>query len=84
MKGRTLKRGSTWTAYWSTTDPASGKHRQHSVIDSWVAPHIGGLRLDQLSPAAAGRMVDELRSPTGSRHGRGALSVGASSSRRSA
>lgn len=134
MKGSTLKRGATWTAYWSTTDPATGKRRQHSkggfasqraarshlngllerveagawrpdakvtvaqlldnwhaakvseglgpntaamyrtVIDSWVVPHIGGLRLDQLSPVVAGRLVDELRSPAGSRHGRGALS----------
>ncbi|MST33970.1 tyrosine-type recombinase/integrase [Acidimicrobiaceae bacterium USS-CC1] len=134
MKGSTRKRGSTWTAMWSTTDPGSGQRLQHSkggfrtqkearehlnavlakvaegswrpdrritvrqllddwhaakvseglgpntaamyrtVIDSWVVPHVGGLRLDQLTPAVAGRMVEELRSPTGSRHGRGALS----------
>lgn len=30
MKGSTIKRGTTWTAYWSTTDPATGKRRQHS------------------------------------------------------
>jgi integrase len=30
MKGSTLKRGTTWTAYWSTTDPATGKRKQHS------------------------------------------------------
>lgn len=30
MKGSTIKRGNTWTAYWSTTDPATGKRRQHS------------------------------------------------------
>ncbi len=30
MKGSTIKRGSTWTCYWSTTDPATGKRRQHS------------------------------------------------------
>lgn len=30
MKGSTRKRGSTWTALWSTTDPATGKRKQHS------------------------------------------------------
>ena len=30
MRGSTLRRGSTWTAYWSSVDPASGKRRQHS------------------------------------------------------
>jgi len=30
MKGSTLKRGATWTNYWFTTDPATGKRRQHS------------------------------------------------------
>lgn len=30
MKGSTIKRGNTWTAYWFTTDPATGKRRQHS------------------------------------------------------
>ena len=30
MKGSTIKRGGTWTAYWSTTDPATGKRQQHS------------------------------------------------------
>jgi len=30
MTGSTLKRGSTWTAYWFTADSATGKRRQHS------------------------------------------------------
>lgn len=30
MKGSTLRRGKTWTAYWSTIDPASGSRRQHT------------------------------------------------------
>ncbi len=44
------------------------------VIDAWITPHIGGLRLDQMAPARAQEMVEQLRSPTGSRLGRGALS----------
>ena len=30
MKGSIRKRGSTYTAYWSTIDPSNGKRRQHS------------------------------------------------------
>lgn len=30
MKGSTIKRGNTWTSYWSTCDPTTGKRRQHS------------------------------------------------------
>jgi integrase len=30
MNGSTIKRGSTWTAYWFTSDPTTGKRRQHS------------------------------------------------------
>ena len=45
------------------------------VISGWVTPHIGGLRVDQLSPARAQEMVDALRSPAGSTLGRGALSA---------
>jgi integrase len=30
MKGSTRKRGSTWTAYWFTQDPATGSRKQHS------------------------------------------------------
>jgi hypothetical protein len=30
VKGSTIKRGSTWTAYWSTVNPATGGRRQHS------------------------------------------------------
>lgn len=38
MNGSTIKRGSTWSAYWSTTDPATGSRRQHSK---------GGFRLQK-------------------------------------
>jgi integrase len=30
MKGSIIQRGDTFTAYWSTTDPATGKRKQHS------------------------------------------------------
>jgi integrase len=30
LKGSVIKRGSTWTAYWSTKDAATGKRDQHS------------------------------------------------------
>jgi integrase len=30
MKGSTRKRGNTWTAYWFTTDPGTGKRKQHT------------------------------------------------------
>ncbi len=136
MKGSTIKRGKTWTAYWSTTDPATGKRKQHSkggfrtergtdgartylnsilekvdkdawrpdakviveellanwlaarrsdglrdnttamyekVIEGWLVPHVGGLRVDQLSPTRVQTMVETLRTD-GSRLGRGALS----------
>ena len=29
MKGSTIRRGKTSTAYWSTIDPATGKRVQH-------------------------------------------------------
>lgn len=142
MRGSILQRGTTYTVYWSTIDPATGKRRQHSkggfrkkepsrppkgdsareflngvlaevqsgdwrpdarltvakllddwlaaktseglragttamyrnVIDGWLVPHIGGLRVEQLSPKTAGELVASLRSPAGSRLGRGALS----------
>lgn len=131
MKGSTIKRGSTWTAYWSTIDPPSGKRRQHSkggfrtqrdarahlnmllekveagawrpdarltvaqlleqhwlpaktaeglrpatatlyrdAIAHWIVPHVGGLDARQLTPAAVGRLVDNLRS-SGGRTGQG-------------
>jgi len=44
------------------------------VIDGWLVPNIGGLKVTQLSPKVAGELVAKLRSPTGSRLGRGALS----------
>ena len=134
MTGFTRKRGKTWTAYWSSVDPVTGKRRQHSrggyrtrqeaqahlvsvlpsaqagtyrpdgkqtvaevlaqwhaaktseglrpgtlamyrnVIDGWLVPHVGGLRMAQLSPTVAAEMVAKLRSPQGSRLGRGRLS----------
>lgn len=122
MKGTIRQRGKTWTAYWWTSDPATGKPRQHSkggfasktaahkeltatlakvhagewapdarltvrellvdqwlpartseglrastlaqyrdVIDHWIVPHIGGLEVRKLTPAAAQGMVDALR-----------------------
>lgn len=44
------------------------------VIDGWIVPHIGGLKVAQLSPIAAGQFVAVLRSDDGSRLGRGPLS----------
>jgi integrase len=44
------------------------------VISGWVAPHVGGLRVEQLTPARAQEMVDVLRSSSGSALHRGALS----------
>jgi integrase len=133
VKGSTIKRGSTWTAYWSTVNPATGRRRQHSkggfvrqkdartylneilskvergtwrpdrrmtvgelldnwlaaqhsrglrpgtldmyanVAGAWVAPHLGGLLLQELTPAKAQTMVDTLRAG-GSTLGRGSLS----------
>jgi len=134
MRGSTIKRGDTWTAYWSTTDPASGKRRQHSkggfrtqreaqkhlggILESvqagvwkadakmtvrelleqwlaakasegvrpatlslyrmaatkWLTPRIGAVDVRGLTPAMAGKVVDELRGPNGSALGRGHLS----------
>jgi integrase len=134
MQGFTRQRGKTWTSYWSTTDPATGKRVQHSkggfrtkreaqahltstmpsvqagtfkpdgkltvrvlfeewkaakaseglrpgtlnmyndVIAGWLEPNIGGLKLTELSPKVAGELIAKLRSPEGSRHGRGPLS----------
>jgi integrase len=134
MQGFTRKRGQTWTAYWSSIDPAKGKRVQHSkggfrlkaaaeshlstvmpsvqagtwtadvkmtveqlleqwkaakaseglrigtltmyggIISGWLVPNIGGLKVAQLSPKVAGELVEKLRSPEGSRLGRGALS----------
>jgi integrase len=44
------------------------------VVGGWLKPYIGGLKVTQLSPKVAGELVAKLRSPEGSRHGRGALS----------
>lgn len=44
------------------------------VIDGWLVPNVGGLKVTQLSPKVAGDLVAKLRSPAGSRLGRGALS----------
>ena len=30
MKGSILRRGNTWTCYWSSVDPSNGERRQHS------------------------------------------------------
>lgn len=51
MKGSTIKRGSTWTAYWFTTDPATGKRRQHSK---------GGFRLQKDAQAHLNGIMDQV------------------------
>lgn len=47
MTGSTIKRGNTWTAYWFTTDPASGRRRQHSKggfrIQKDARSHLNGI-----------------------------------------
>jgi integrase len=135
MRGSVRQRGTTFTAYWSTIDPGTGKRVQHTkggfrtqgaaqkylnpilplvdqgagrpdrkmtvkelltewmaakasegirpstlgmyrnVVDGWLEPHIGGLRVDQLNASRAAQLVETLRSPTGSALGRGALSA---------
>ena len=45
-----------------------------NVVDGWLVPHIGALRLDQLNASRAGVLVETLRSPAGSSLGRGELS----------
>lgn len=134
MRGFTRKRGSTWTAYFETKHPATGKRRQQSkggfltqkaaegylngvvgrvhegnwcpaskktvsdLLDDWLAaqenagrspgtlamyrntangwirPHIGAVRVQELSPRVAQKLVETLRSEHGSRLGRGPLS----------
>jgi integrase len=134
MRGSIRQRGNTFTAYWSTIDPVTGKRQQHTkggfrtqgaaqkhlngvmplvdqgagrpdrkmtveqlltewmaakasegirpstlgmyknVVDGWLVPHVGGLRLDQLNATRAAQLVETLRSPAGSSLGRGALS----------
>jgi hypothetical protein len=44
------------------------------VIAGWLVPNVGGLKATELSPTVAGELVAKLRSPEGSRLGRGALS----------
>lgn len=44
-----------------------------NVAKGWVVPHIGAVDVRKLTPAAVGRLVEELRA-NGSRRGRGALS----------
>ncbi len=135
MRGSIRQRGETFTAYWSTIDPGTGKRQQHTkggfrtqgdaqkhlnatmpkvdqgggrpdkkmtvnhlltewiaakssegirpstlgmyknVVDGWLVPHVGGLRLDQLNATRAAQLVETLRSPVGSSLGRGALSA---------
>jgi integrase len=50
VKGSIRKRGTTYTAYWSTTDPATGKRRQHSK---------GGFKLKETSSKAKGESARE-------------------------
>jgi integrase len=65
MRGSTRKRGSTWTAYWDTVDPATGKRRQRSK---------GGFRTQReaqthlatvITQSAAGTYVEPSRQPFG-------------------
>lgn len=49
------------------------------VIDGWLLPNIGGLKVAQLSLSTAAELVAALRSPDGSRFGRGASRTEASS-----
>lgn len=51
MKGSTIKRGSTWTSYWSTNDPATGKRRQHSK---------GGFRIQKDARAHLNSIMDQV------------------------
>jgi hypothetical protein len=51
MKGITIKRGNTWTAYWFTTDPATGKRKQHSK---------GGFRIQKDARAHLNSIMDQV------------------------
>ncbi len=142
MMGFIRQRGSTWTAYWSTVDPATGKRVQHSrggfvrkeparppkgdsareylnsivgsvqdgswrkdtaltvkqlleehwlpaqrsrelrpatldqyrnVVDSWIVPNLGAVRVPALTPKDVTKMVETLRT-TKSAAGRSGLS----------
>lgn len=53
MRGSTIKRGNTWTAYWFTTDPATGKRRQHSK---------GGFRTQKLAQAHLNSILERVES----------------------
>lgn len=122
MNGSIRQRGTTFTAYWFTTDPATGKRCQHTkggfhtkgaarkhlnavvakvddgswrpdkpltvrdllvdhwlpaqrvrglrpatlaqyghVVDAWLLPHVGGLRVSALTPAHVHDLVHALR-----------------------
>ena len=45
-----------------------------NVVNGWLKPNIGGLPVTQLNETVAGELDKTLRSPEGSRLGRGALS----------
>jgi len=122
MRGSIRQRGDTFTAYWFTSDPATGKRLQHTkggfrtkgaaqkhlnatvgkvdegswrpdqqatvkqlledhwlpaqksrelrpatialntmVVDSWIVPHLGGVRISALTPKHVTDMVQALR-----------------------
>ena len=64
-----------WAAAKSSEGLRPGTAKMYSnVISGWLSPNIGGLKVTQLSPKAAGELVTKLRSPEGSRLGRGPLS----------
>jgi len=135
MKGSIKQRGTSFTAYWSTTDRATGKRVQHSkggfrtqgaaqkhlnatlprvddgswradkpltvkellcehwlpaqrsrelrpatieqyrnVIDAWIVPNVGGVKVSALTPKMVTELVDTLRTATTST-GRSGLSA---------
>jgi hypothetical protein len=55
MTGSTRKRGKTWTAYWSFTDPASGARKQGSK---------GGFRLKAEAAAYISTVLPAVQSGT--------------------
>lgn len=59
MNGSTRKRGSTWTAYWSTCDPATGKRRQHSKGGFRIKADAEGYLNNVLARVADGSWADD-------------------------
>jgi hypothetical protein len=55
MKGGTRKRGSTWTAYWFTIDPGTGKRKQHTK---------GGFRTQRAAQGHLNELVGKVQAQT--------------------